>query len=98
MSAFRPFSRSLISLACLALSGVVLPPMAAAQGPVKPIARHEHEAAEKGHGHITPGEAARHAQRINGGGRVLSVSRGHDGYRVKLIKNGEVRVVFVPGQ
>ena len=99
MSPRRRFSHRPISLACLAMSGVVLlPAVAAAQGPEKPIVRHEREAAEKSHGHLTPGEAARHAQRINGGGRVLSVSRGHEGYRVKLIKNGEVRVIFVPGK
>ncbi|MDE2149161.1 MAG: hypothetical protein KGJ55_04870 [Gammaproteobacteria bacterium] len=46
---------------------------------------------------INPGEAARRAQAINGGGRVLTVTRSGDGYRVKLIKRGEVRVVFVPG-
>jgi len=48
--------------------------------------------------HVTPGEAARRAQRINGGGRVLSVVHGQDGYRVKLIKHGEIRIVFVPGE
>lgn len=45
----------------------------------------------------TPGEAARRAQHLNGGGRVLSVSRGKDGYRVKLIKKGEIRIISVPG-
>lgn len=47
---------------------------------------------------LTPGEAARRAQAINGGGRVLAVVPTAGGYRVKLIKRGEVRVVFVPGE
>lgn len=45
---------------------------------------------------LSPGEAARQAQQMNGGGRVLSVEQAHDGWRVKLIKNGDVRIVFVP--
>ncbi|MDZ4080725.1 MULTISPECIES: hypothetical protein [Hydrocarboniphaga] len=46
---------------------------------------------------LSPSDAARVAQQQNGGGRVLTVDRGADGYRVKLLKNGDVRVVFVPG-
>ncbi|ROH89555.1 hypothetical protein ED208_10525 [Stagnimonas aquatica] len=45
---------------------------------------------------LSAGEAARQAQQLNGGGRVLSVEQAHDGWRVKLIKNGDVRIVFVP--
>ncbi|MGQ0587662.1 MAG: hypothetical protein ACT4PK_10755 [Gammaproteobacteria bacterium] len=37
-------------------------------------------------------EAARRAQRLNGGGRVLSVEPDGRGYRVKVLKDGEVRV------
>ncbi len=44
---------------------------------------------------LSPGEAAQRAQQINGGGRVLSVEPAGDGYRVKLLRDGEVRVVFV---
>ena len=39
---------------------------------------------------------AREAQERNGGGRVLSVQPTEDGHRVKLLKNGEVRVYNVP--
>ncbi len=46
---------------------------------------------------VSPSEAARIAQQQNGGGKVLSVDRGVDGYSVKLLKNGDVRTVFVPG-
>lgn len=41
-------------------------------------------------------EAAREAQAINGGGRVLSVDAADGGWRVKLLKDGNVRFVFVP--
>ena len=41
-------------------------------------------------------EAARQAQSINGGGRVLSVDQANGGWRVKLLKDGNVRFVFVP--
>lgn len=37
------------------------------------------------------------AQRQNGGGRVLAVDRNDQGYRVKLLKDGDVRIVYVPG-
>lgn len=40
--------------------------------------------------------AARTAQRLNGGGRVLSVNPEGDGYQVRLLKDGEVRSYFVP--
>lgn len=46
---------------------------------------------------MSPSEAARIAQQQNGGGRVLAVERGDRGYRVKLLKNGDVRIVNVPG-
>ncbi|MES2683765.1 MAG: hypothetical protein V4650_09630 [Pseudomonadota bacterium] len=41
-------------------------------------------------------EAARQAQAMNGGGRVLSVDEARSGWRVKLLKDGNVRFVFVP--
>lgn len=40
-------------------------------------------------------EAGRRAQQRNGGGRVLSVERDSAGYRVKVLKDGEVRVHHV---
>lgn len=45
---------------------------------------------------ISAQEAARQAQVINGGGRVLSVEDARGGWRVKLLKNGNVKFVFVP--
>ncbi|HEX4871992.1 MAG TPA: hypothetical protein VFV27_06745 [Nevskiaceae bacterium] len=46
---------------------------------------------------ISPGEAARMAQDLNGGGRVLSVDPAGRGYRVKLLKDGNVRVLHIDG-
>lgn len=45
---------------------------------------------------LSPQEAARQAQLLNGGGRVLSVDATRGGWRVKLLKEGNVRIVFVP--
>lgn len=42
----------------------------------------------------TPAEAAREA-RERYGGKVLAVNRDGDGYRVKLIKQGNIRVVRI---
>lgn len=44
----------------------------------------------------TAEQAAREAQRANGGGRVLAVDLTPQGFRVKIIKHGEVRLVVVP--
>ena len=41
------------------------------------------------------GDAARRAQQRNGGGRVLSVDPEGPGYRVKVLKDGEVRTHHV---
>ncbi|HUR40106.1 MAG TPA: hypothetical protein VM240_02960 [Verrucomicrobiae bacterium] len=41
--------------------------------------------------------AAREAQQRNGGGRVLSVEPDGGGYRVKVLKDGEVRTHRVEG-
>lgn len=50
---------------------------------------------EQPRGGLSPNEAAKRAQRENGGGRVLSVEQSGNGYRVKLLRDGEVRVVYV---
>lgn len=42
-----------------------------------------------------PAAAAREALARNGGGRVLSVEPEGSGYRVKVLKNGEVRTHHV---
>jgi hypothetical protein len=40
-------------------------------------------------------DAARRAQMRNGGGRVLAVERAGDGYRVKVLKDGVVRIYYI---
>jgi hypothetical protein len=44
---------------------------------------------------MSPSQAAREAQQRYGGGRVLSVDSMGGGYRVKLLRDGDVRVVFI---
>jgi hypothetical protein len=47
---------------------------------------------------LSSGQAAQRAQQLNGGGRVLAVDPSEQGYRVRVLKDGEVRSVYVPGQ
>lgn len=47
---------------------------------------------------MSSGQAAQRAQQMNGGGRVLAVDPSDSGYRVRVLKDGEVRSVYVPGQ
>jgi hypothetical protein len=47
---------------------------------------------------MSSGQAAQRAQQINGGGRVLAVDPAQSGYRVRVLKDGEVRSVYVPPQ
>ena len=44
---------------------------------------------------MSAAQAAREAQQRYGGGRVLSVDSMGGGYRVKLLRDGDVRVVFI---
>ena len=44
---------------------------------------------------MTASQAAQEAQRRYGGGKVLSVDSTGEGFRVKLLRNGDVRVVFI---
>jgi len=45
---------------------------------------------------MAPPEAAQRARQINGGGRVLAVEPADNGYRVRILKDGEVRSLYVP--
>jgi hypothetical protein len=47
---------------------------------------------------MSSGQAAQRAQQMTGGGRVLAVDPAQNGYRVRVLKDGEVRSVFVPPQ
>lgn len=96
--------RAVAVILALALSGLVLQPAQAdgpygrrsggarLDAPYLPPGREARDNEQRG---MSPGEAAQRAQQINGGGRVLSVERAGDGYRVKLLRDGEVRVVYV---
>lgn len=44
---------------------------------------------------ISRGEAINEAQRRIGGGRVLGADPAENGYRVRVLKNGEVSTVYV---
>lgn len=56
--------------------------------------REHHKKPENGR--LSSNEAARVAQKQQGGGRVLSVDATEGGYRVKLLQKGDVHIVFVP--
>jgi hypothetical protein len=56
------------------------------------------ESSSAGRAGLSPGQAARAAQERNGGGKVLSVDPAGDGYRVKLLRSGDVRVIFIPDE
>ena len=45
---------------------------------------------------LSPAEAAQRAQQMNGGGRVLAIDSADAGYRVRVLKDGEVRSLVVP--
>lgn len=47
-------------------------------------------------GGMSRDEAIRRAQQMNGGGRVLAADPAENGYRVRVLKDGEVRSVYVP--
>lgn len=51
---------------------------------------------DRGRSRMTASQAAREAQQRYGGGKVLSVDPTGDGYRVKLLRDGDVRVIFIP--
>ncbi len=45
---------------------------------------------------LTPKGAALRAQELHQGSRVLKVEKTDGGYRVKLLKDGDIRIVFIP--
>lgn len=83
------------------LGGLVFQSAFAAPGRSEDHDRHRDDRQEQRRsqgGRMTPGEAAAHAQRSNGGGRVLSVDPTGNGYRVKLLQRGDVNIVIVPSE
>ncbi len=100
----RTILLTLALLACCALSSVsaeaqgkldlssrLVDPLAATTQP-DPLA-----GARRGHASLTPADAARRVQSLYGG-RVLAVQQDTDGYRVKILKDGEVRIYSVSPQ
>ncbi len=97
-------TRSPLSCCCLCVLQLALSPAAGAWTQqrldvqfglngteVRPGVLRDHRAGKT----MTPAQAAREAQRRYGGGKVLSVDESGDGYRVKLLRDGDVRVVFI---
>jgi hypothetical protein len=83
----------------IALPAVLLSAPAVTPG-IAPPAAHSSAKTTPANSKLVPAtsaeQAAREAQRANGGGRVLAVDLTPQGYRVKIIKHGEVRLVVVP--
>ncbi|HEY1078016.1 MAG TPA: hypothetical protein VGE51_15090 [Fontimonas sp.] len=75
----------------LDLSSRLSDPLAATT-PADPLAN-----ARRGQTSLTPADAARRVQSLYGG-RVLAVQQDDDGYRVKILKDGEVRIYSVSPQ
>jgi hypothetical protein len=85
---------------CLVLGGLIFQPALGAPQDRRQQReeRREERRMERPESRFGPSEAARMAQSRNGGGRVLNVNPTDEGYRVKLLKQGEVRVILVPNQ
>jgi hypothetical protein len=46
---------------------------------------------------MSRGDAMQQAQRLSPGGRILAADPADNGYRVRVLNNGEVRSIYVPG-
>lgn len=96
--------RSRLPILAILLGGLVLQPALADPGGrwAKGLEDRERPAESRNprraEGRMTPSQAAEAAQRQHGGGRVLAVEPAGDGYRVKLLQHGDVRIVFVPAE
>ncbi|MDO9453861.1 MAG: hypothetical protein Q7J29_13490 [Stagnimonas sp.] len=88
-----------VPLAAMALPIFGKPKLEDRRGGDSFLPRSQAQEAPSDNGQGVPGlsanEAARQAQSLNGGGRVLSVEQANGGWRVKLLKDGNVRFVFV---
>jgi uncharacterized membrane protein YkoI len=82
-------------LSFILLGGLALHPAFADDVQNQPEQKKEHSS-HRSDGHLNSNEAARIAQKQEGGGRVLAVELTDEGYRVKLLKKGEVHIVIVP--
>lgn len=98
--------RLLLSAALLACGALSSTPAAAQAGldlpnrltdPLLTNPQQDLHARRRGHSSFTPADAARQVQSLYGG-RVLAVQPDSDGYRVKVLKDGEVRIYSVSPQ
>jgi hypothetical protein len=90
-------SRSYLLICIAVLAGLLAQPADARQ---RDKDKRERPRLERGlsddrGGESTAAVAAEKALRANGGGRVLSVDRENDVYRVKVLKDGDVRTHFI---
>ncbi len=76
----------------LNLSERLADPLAATAQPDDPLGGRR-----RGHPAFSPADAARQVQSLYGG-RVLAVQQDSNGYRVKVLKDGEVRIYSVSPQ
>lgn len=84
-----------LSLICVVASALLLAQPADARPRKDRGEHHELRQDSAGERDDRPGRAARVAQERNGGGRVLAVDPEGSGYRVKVLKDGEVRTHHV---
>lgn len=83
-------------LSLILLSGLALQP-AFADADNQPESRRE-QPRHRDDGRLSSNDAAKIAQKQQGGGRVLAVDLTAEGYRVKLLQKGDVHIVLVPVQ
>ena len=94
--------RSMLLVCTVALTGLLMQPVSARDRQNHRSDRNDERSEREQHPRDNPRQrgnqaetAARIAQQQNGGGRVLSVNPDGNGYRVKLLKDGEVRSYFI---
>lgn len=81
-------------LSLLLLSGLaVQPAFAQADNTSEP---HREHSRPRDEGRLSSNDAAKIAQKQQGGGRVLAVDLTEEGYRVKLLQKGDVHIIIVP--
>ena len=87
--------RTLLIVCALLSAGLLSGPADARSRERQPQQQEQQQQQQRVQRRDASAEAARRAQAQNGGGRVLSVEQEGAGYRVKVLKDGEVRVHHV---
>jgi uncharacterized membrane protein YkoI len=80
------------------LGGLALQPAFADADTDAPAEPQRERSPPRQNGHLSSNEAAKIAQKQQGGGRVLAVDLTEEGYRVKILQKGDVHIVVVPNQ